>query len=546
MKKFILSFSLLLAGLSALACTSIIISGNRTESGLPLMLKNRDTDCLDNRLQWFQVDSFRFIGLVNAVPTLSFCDMMKDTIPVDSGEVWAGQNNYGFAIMNTAVYNFDEDSVTAEYKMQLLALQKDSIFMAAKIDSIYADSLLTRKMKNAVVADTLRRKYAVEMDTLRPILRKIEADMDSVNELLAIWTDSITRHPEILPEIPVKDQEGLLMYRALASCKNVKEFLAMVDSLPRPWGVQANFGMIDTVGGAMYVEMNNWRYVTYDVNEEGLGYRVQTNFAFAGNAEEYKGWERYLTASAIMHDINETFTHQPMAIGHQWLFRHVCRSYRHEVLGYPEGYVPKNGIAVDQDFIPRRSTSAAVCFEGEAMWSMLGYPACAIAVPALVCDTDRLPMAVKHGENDSTCLMSNLSLQVKKDYVFPDPISNGKHYVHIGTITYGMKKKPSMLLCADKAEKVINSRYKKLSTQWHEGKISDESFFSQYEQLMNYLLPMVYTRYYKKYLPTPEPEVAAAEQTTEEQPAEQTEVQTTEEQPTEQPVSDVTTSEQAK
>ena len=100
MKK-LLYILLLFAGMScctaALACTTVIVSGSKTASGHPLMLKNRDTDNLENRIEYYQGAIYTFIGLVNA-----------DTA---GGEVWAGTNTAGFCIMNTASYNLKDDDV---------------------------------------------------------------------------------------------------------------------------------------------------------------------------------------------------------------------------------------------------------------------------------------------------------------------------------------------------------------------------------------------------------------------------------------------------
>ena len=491
MKRYLLSLAFLAASWCAImACTSVIISGSRTESGLPLMFKNRDAGCLDNRVAWFEVDSVAFVGLVNA--------------HVDSGEVWAGQNALGFAVMNTAVYNFDEDSLTADYRSDLLRHHRDSDRLALRFATVLNDSLQLKKQKDKILADTLRVRYAASLDSIRTALRIEGAYIDSVQLALDLWLDSISKHPELVPEVPIKDKEGEIMFRALATCATVADFLNLLDTLPHPLGIQANFGVIDAAGGAIYVEANNWRYVVYDVNEEAKGYRVQTNFAFAGDHAKYQGYERYLTAEATMHDLNDHWTHQPIDIGHQWMFNHLSRSYRHEVLGFAEGYCPPAGVVVDQDFIPSRITSAAVVFEGPAMWTLLGYPACGVAMPALVCDKDRLPEAMKRTETDSTALLSNMAMQIKMDHVFPDPVSNGKQYVQLHTILFGKKRYPSLMSCTLKAEKQINALYNKLYNRWKAGNMTNEQFFAQY-QAVAAGFPAIYTRAFRKYLAKPAP-----------------------------------------
>ena len=82
----------------ASACTSAIFTGKATKDGRPLMWKNRDTDQLNNRLEYFSGPLYGFVALVNS--------------PSKGGEAWAGNNEVGFCIMNTASYNIDlkEDS----------------------------------------------------------------------------------------------------------------------------------------------------------------------------------------------------------------------------------------------------------------------------------------------------------------------------------------------------------------------------------------------------------------------------------------------------
>lgn len=45
-----------------------------------------------------------------------------------------------------------------------------------------------------------------------------------------------------------RDMEGVIMARALKSCRTVADFAILLDSLPKPLGVQANFGVIDSLG----------------------------------------------------------------------------------------------------------------------------------------------------------------------------------------------------------------------------------------------------------------------------------------------------------
>ena len=374
---------------SSWACTSFIISGKATPSGRPMMFKNRDTDELNNRIAHFQGDKYAFMGLVNA-PSLD-------------GEVWAGMNEAGLCIMNTASYNLREDQLDCQM-----------------------------------------------------------------------------------------DREGEFMYHVLGQCANIQEFENWLETYPQPWGVEANFGIIDAQGGAAYYEINNHRWIKYDVNEEANGYRVVTNFSFAGRYEDYEGWERYQTATAIMQ---EKFSREKemTAIDAINLF---SRKYRHEVLGvnYYQENAPK--YIIDQDYIPRRITSAVICFQGvkagsdpkySVMWSALGYPACAVAIPLLMNSSSLPAYMLAHNPKAKKgealhCEMCDASLQIKDQWAFPMHISNGKHYVALQTILVGNENRPALMTCTNDVETKIQSDYLPLYQQWVEGNMDDKIFYKWYQQ----------------------------------------------------------------
>ena len=266
----------ILSAAQGIACTSVIVSGKATESGRPLMLKHRDTDDQNNRVEYFEGEKYCFLGLVNS--------------DAPAGEVWTGTNTAGFSIMNTASYNFRDDTL----------------------------------------------------------------------------------------DIPM-DREGEMMYKALSVCATVSDFEQLLEDYPKPMGVEANFGIIDAHGGAAYFEVNNFRWVKYDVNEISCGYRVVTNFCQAGRREDYKGYERYLIASEVMRG---EFT--PDA-DHRFFFNRLSR----------------NTQELDGPRIPRKITSAASVIEGVregedvndiVMWTILGNPLTHIAYPLQVRPGTRLKM----------------------------------------------------------------------------------------------------------------------------------------------------------
>ncbi len=84
------------------------------------------------------------------------------------------------------------------------------------------------------------------------------------------------------------DREGIVMYGALGVCATVDEFEEYLSSLPQPWGVEANFGVIDAFGGAAYFEANNHLYVRHNVEDTPDGYLVVTNWCESGRPIMWK------------------------------------------------------------------------------------------------------------------------------------------------------------------------------------------------------------------------------------------------------------------
>lgn len=305
------------------------------------------------------------------------------------------------------------------------------------------------------------------------------------------------------------DREGELMYHALANCATLADFEAWLETYPQPWGVEANFGIIDAQGGAAYYEMNNHRWIKYDVNAEADGYRVVTNFSFAGRYEDYEGWERYQTATAIMQ---EAFSREKemTAIDALNLF---SRKYRHEVLGV--NYYQENApqYIVDQDFIPRRITSAVVYFEGvkagenprqAVMWTALGYPACAVAIPLLV-HPEHLPVYMLARDAKATkgvglhAEMCDVSLRIKDQWAFPMHISNGNRYVALQTILVDNENKPALMTCTNDVETKILSDFLPIYQQWTTGKISDKEFWKLYDNVASGWMKTYYD-FFRPYL----------------------------------------------
>lgn len=185
------------------------------------------------------------------------------------------------------------------------------------------------------------------------------------------------------------DKEGLFMHRALEICTSVKDFEVYLDTLRRPMGVEANFGVIDAFGGAVYYEVNNHKWVKFDVNDASVapeGYMVVTNFTRTGRVKERVGVERFNKACKIMAAAPRL--ENKLDIDYKYLIDKISRS------GKP---------------IEREITSSAVVFEGVSagnknpvaiMWTVLGFPSKAPVVPLVAAKKDNLPDFMKHHSLD--------------------------------------------------------------------------------------------------------------------------------------------------
>ncbi len=196
------------------------------------------------------------------------------------------------------------------------------------------------------------------------------------------------------------DKEGIVMYKALGICSSLRDFENMLDSLPKPLGVEANFGVIDALGEAAYYEVNNRLWRKYVVAEQPGGYMVVTNFTRSGRKEDRKGVDRFEKTSAIMASADVS------VIDHRFLFNSVSRT------GSP---------------VMRDITSASVVFEGvrpgenpegTVMWTLLGCPTCTVYVPLKVFGSDHIPCFMKDSPTGANAAICDSALVLKERFGF--------------------------------------------------------------------------------------------------------------------------------
>lgn len=263
------------------ACTSMIVSARASASGRPLLWKHRDSSGDMNFVEHTAAtdSTHAFSALYNG----------GDSLLLDA---WAGVNDAGFAIMNTASYNLAPDTAA------------------------------------------------------------------------------------------LRDREGAVMAMALRGCATVADFEHLLATLPRPMGVQANFGVIDSRGGAAYFETHDHGYTRFDADSTATGVLIRSNYSYSGMPDAGMGYIRHENAEYLAAEAIRSGQVTP-----ELLTEGLSRSFYHSLLGSDCAADTTVRWVVDQDFIPRRSSVASVVVEGGApdeavMWTIIGYPPCGHVVPA--------------------------------------------------------------------------------------------------------------------------------------------------------------------
>ena len=331
MKKvyFIIVF-MLASFVVADACTSAIVSGNITNSGRPIVWKNRDTGVEDNFVcRSVSPEGMRYVGLYNAGDSL-----LRDA--------WAGFNEAGFVIMNTASYNLAPD--TTEYV----------------------------------------------------------------------------------------DQEGYVMRRALSLCHTLADFEVLLDTIAKPMGVQANFGVMDAKGNGAYYETDDHHYKKYSLADKPSDIIIRTNYSYSGTEGGGYGYLRENNAKMLLRPYVKNRSITPE------VFTDVLsRSFYHSLFDRDLSRTNDRWI-IDQDFIPRYTSTASVAFElprpdepesAVIMWIALGYPPCSYVKAVTI---DNVPKELQPNEMWHSPFCDEVV--ARKHEVFPIHRGSGSHYIEVKTL----------------------------------------------------------------------------------------------------------------
>ena len=302
--------------------------------------------------------------------------------------------------------------------------------------------------------------------------------------------------------VEVKDGEergaanGRIIYRALEVCATVEDFCHFLDTISKPSDIEANFGVIDAQGGAAMFEVDYHKYVMYDANnpkDAPYGYIARTNFSFAGKVNEGAGYVRYMEADQVLMKASATGSITP-----QFIFNDLSRSFRNRMLDIDLRSGAYNrpqasGWFVDQDFIPRSSTSCSVVVQGvkpgekaelTTMWTLLGYPPTGIAVPLWVKDAGKLlPGMVRFGKEYEAALLSDWSLRLA-DRVFSYKQGMGTGRYLNWERLYSPEKGDGYMTAITAAEDEVFRTTKPLLEEWYKkGSLDIQAIPKLYDEL---------------------------------------------------------------
>ncbi len=298
------------------------------------------------------------------------------------------------------------------------------------------------------------------------------------------------------------EANGRIIYRALELCATVQEFCHFLDTIAKPSLIEANFGVIDAQGGAAILEVDYHGYKLYDANDPEVaphGYVTRTNFSVSGTKGEGAGYVRFLEADRVLQEAASTHSITP-----QLIFQRLSRSFRNAQLNIdlcsePFCSAQAEQWFVDQDFIPRHSTSCSIVVQGvlpnehpelTTMWTLLGYPPTGVTLPLWLKGADHLlPSSVCY---DAACKASPLSRHSRTllDEVFSLHKGMGTDRYFCWSMLYNARGSGYMQQLAPVEHQLFSLAQPFLESWRREGHIDLTALEQLYTQLTDALQPV--------------------------------------------------------
>jgi hypothetical protein len=281
------------------------------------------------------------------------------------------------------------------------------------------------------------------------------------------------------------------------SCATLADFEKMLTDMPKPLGVDANFGVIDAQGGAAYYETGNFGFKKIDANDPALapyGLLIRTNHSFTGTADEGSGYIRFAAASEALNMALAQKKLDP-----QYLMKSISRNLKHSLTGVNlRADLPADAATTTfrnfEDFIPRTLSAAVIMVVGAAggedpgnamMWTLTGFPLTAMAVPVWVSAGKNLPLVVSMKDNLHAPLCD--AAMTLKRQLFPITRGSGGKYMNVALLLNG--EKTGFLQKIEQAEDVIFQKTGELMASMPAGgKPAKEKLIEHYKWLDSYII----------------------------------------------------------
>lgn len=260
------------------------------------------------------------------------------------------------------------------------------------------------------------------------------------------------------------DKEGVFMKRALEVCSSVADFKHFLDTLSRPMLVEANFGVIDAEGNGGYYETNNYKYKEYNLADAKDGILIRTNYSHSGRVDDDgMGYIREQNMKELVVPYLQKKNFTPATFTENF-----SRRFYHSLLGKDYTDSGEEWL-IDQDFIPRRSSTATTVIEGvkkgenpllTTMWIGIGYPPCS-EIRYVWLGEGGVPEDLRGlGKNGHSTLCD--IVVARKHDVFSIKRGSGKHYLNLSKLYNAEGTGYSQQMKA-KNEKIYKEGYEKLA-----------------------------------------------------------------------------------
>ena len=296
-------------------------------------------------------------------------------------------------------------------------------------------------------------------------------------------------------------KEGITMRQALMTCKTLADFEAFLDAIPKPSGLEANFGVIDADGGAAFYEFNHEGYVKFDANDPKVapfGYIVRANYSHTGKlGRESSGYIRFNTVNELFYDKAST-----TGLTAQFIQQNVAKGLKHSLMNEDlfdkYGNLPPNHpqYAHFRDYIPRSGSSSSVVIEGvkkgqnpdlATLWSNVGFPLSSMMIPTWVAGGKELPRMVQRDETLEDSPICYAALKLKNERIRNIRWGKwAKYYIDVNALANNKGTGITQLLNAHEME-IYKKAYQYIYSWEKEGKANKKDIKEYYNWLDSYI-----------------------------------------------------------